>query len=149
MAIKIEEVIEALQKLKIPGATIAAVESELEQIQEEKKEEKATKKKGKNQFVTILLDPENKLVNLGDFTAIVTQIPSEDDAGTVLSRIYKAAYDYNATKKGRKFPVKGVAEAVGAVKRKQFKEANVAIKSGKETVRVLISDDVIPTETKE
>ena len=74
MSLSIDEVIDTLRKLKVPSDILVKAETTLEQIEEDKKADKEVDNgpKAKSQFVTILLDPENKFAGLGDFTSIVT-----------------------------------------------------------------------------
>ena len=132
MSLPIEEVIESLKRLvpTIPPAALIAIENDLEAKEAEKKEEKAADgPKQKNEYVTILLDPENKLDGLGDFMSLVVQIPEGQDAGETLERIYKSAYDQRASAKRKIKVINTLAEAAEWVKRKFFKENNVHIKN--------------------
>lgn len=143
MSLTIAEIISTLQQLNVPPAVLIAAETQFEQIEAEKKDQAADgAPKAKSQLVTILLDPENKLADLGDFVALVAQIPEEDDAGLTLNKLHKSVYDYRATAKKPKV-VNTVVDAADTVKRKYFKENGLQIKT-KEPVRVLISNNQIP-----
>lgn len=142
MALPIDEVVATLRDLKLPSETIIKVETELEAKEAEIKAEKQASAgpKAKNQFVVVALDPQG--VIKGDVTAFVVQMAETDDAGTVLERLHKSAYDYNLAKKRGK-SVTNLGE-IGAVKRKFTKEHGVHLKT-KEPVRVVVSQGPIPT----
>lgn len=148
MSLPIDEVVESLTRLGAKPELIVAVENDLEAKEQEKKEEKDSNgPKAKNQFVVVLLDANGVVPRdrADELTALVTQIPEADDTGTTLDRIYQATYDFNRSGKRKKWNVEKVGDAAGTVKRKFFKEKGVAIKT-KQVVRVLISDNQIPTE---
>ena len=63
----------------------------------------------KKQFVVLASDPDNRLPK-HDFVAWVLQIPEDESVATTQDRIYRGAYDYNASKKGRLYPAKTVGE---------------------------------------
>jgi hypothetical protein len=73
----------------------------------------------------------------------VVQIPEEESPVGTFERIYKGAYDFNASKKGRMHPVKTVGEALQDVPGKFFKEADLWIKT-REPVLVLTTNNEIP-----
>ncbi len=99
----------------------------------------------KKQFVVIVSDPEGRLPK-NDFVAWVVQIPESESPSTTLDRIFRSAYDFNTTKKGRLLPVKTVGEAIECVPAKFFKEADAWIKT-KTPVLVVKTDNAIPRET--
>jgi hypothetical protein len=98
----------------------------------------------KKQFVFLLSDPEDRLPK-GDFAGWVLQIPENESPATTPERLFRSAYDYNTTKKGRLHPVKTVGEAVENVPAKHFKEAELWVKT-KTPVLVLKTDNEIPRE---
>lgn len=142
----IPELIDTIKRLapNIPAATLIAIENDLEAKEQELAADRAGgAPKAKNQFVTILLDPERKLAGLGDFTSLVVQIPEGQDAGETLTRIHQAAYDQKAATKRKAKPLTNLIEAAFNLKRKFTKGQSVTLKV-KEPVRVLITDGVIP-----
>lgn len=146
MSLPIEEYIETLKRLAptIPPATLIAIENDLEAKEEEKKQDAGSAgPKAKNEFITVLLDPENKLAGLGDFTSLVLQIPEGQDAGDTLPRLYAAVYDQRAAAKRKTKPLANLVEAAANLKRKFAKERSITIKT-KEPVRVLVTDGQIP-----
>jgi hypothetical protein len=145
MSLKIEDVIEVLKSQKVPPATLIAVETELEAIEADKKAEREDSKgpKSKNQLNVILFDA-NGVIPKGDYTAIVVQTKDGDPVGGIMDKIYKSAFDHNASKRGRKHPIKSVADALN-IKRAITKQNNIAFKV-KEPVQVLITDNTIPSD---
>jgi hypothetical protein len=145
--IKIEDVIEVLKSQKVPPATLVAVETELEAIEADKKADKEDSKgpKSKSQYNVILFDA-NGVVPKGDYTALVLQTPEGDSPSTLLDKVYKAAYEFNTTKKGRKHPIKTVADAT-AIKRAITKTHKLHFKT-KEPVQVILTNNEIPYEQK-
>ena len=73
----------------------------------------------------------------------VLQIPESDNPGTTIERVKRAAYEYNISKKGRKYPVNSIGEACEAIGAKFQKEQSVAIKT-KLPVTVLRTANVLP-----
>lgn len=98
----------------------------------------------KKQFAVVISDPANTLPE-HDYVAWVVQIPETESAETTLDRVFRGAYDYNTTKKGRLYPVKTIGEALENVPAKFFKEADVWVKT-KTPVLVLKTDNEIPKE---
>jgi hypothetical protein len=98
----------------------------------------------KKQYVIVVSDPEGK-IEVSDYTGWVVQIPESESISTVLENINNAAYDYNASKKGRKSPVFSVGEALEDIPTKFFKNRKVFIKT-KEAVFVKVTDNTIPKE---
>jgi len=98
----------------------------------------------KKQFVILVSDPENRFPKT-DFAGWVLQLPETESPATVQDRIFRSAYDYNATRKGRLYPAKTVGEALENVPAKHFKEAELWVKT-KTPVLVLKTDNEIPKE---
>lgn len=98
----------------------------------------------KKQFVVVLSDPDGRMPK-HDFVGWVLQIPETESVATTLERVFRSSYDFNTTKKGRLLPVKTVGEAIENVPAKQFKEADVWIKT-KTPVLVVRTDNEIPKE---
>lgn len=96
----------------------------------------------KKQFVILVSDPSGKLPPV-DFVGWVLQIPESESVATTQDRIFRGAYDYNATKKGQLMPVKTVGEAIENMPAKFFKEADLFVKT-RTPVLVLRTDNEIP-----
>ena len=98
----------------------------------------------KKQFVMMVSDPEGELEGK-NYTGWVLQIPEEDSPYVSEERLIKGAYEYNATKKGRRMPVKSVGEACEVVPARIYKEQNIWVKT-KEPVLIVRSNNVLPDE---
>ena len=96
----------------------------------------------KKQFIILVSDPEETMPR-GDLTGWVLQIPEDQSPASVRERLFKGAYDYNASKKGRLYPAKTVGDAVENVPSKFFREAELWVKT-KTPVLVLRTDNEIP-----
>ena len=96
----------------------------------------------KKQFIILVSDPEGTMPK-GDLTGWVLQIPEDQSPASVPERLFKGAYDYNASKKGRLYPAKTVGDAVENVPAKFFREAELWVKT-KTPVLVLRTDNEIP-----
>jgi hypothetical protein len=84
----------------------------------------------KKQFAILISDPEGRLPD-HDFAGWVMQMPENESVVTAQERIFKAAYDFNAT------------ESVPA---KHFKEVELWVKT-KTPVLMLRTDNMIPKDT--
>ena len=98
----------------------------------------------KKQFAILISDPEGDLPEK-DFTGWVLQLPEDESPATVSDRIFRATYEYNASKKGRLYPAKTVGEALENVPAKHFKETDVWVKT-KTPVIMLKTDNEIPKD---
>jgi len=142
--IDISKVAEILKKNGIEPAVLRRVIEEINlAAQPDPGEELAPPVK--KQFVILVSDPDNRWPR-HDFAGWVLQLPESESPATTEERILKTAYDYNATKKGRLYPVKTVGEAMENVPAKFFREAEVWVKT-KTPVIVLKTDNVIPKES--
>lgn len=143
--VPIPTVADALTKCQADPALVRAVIEELNlRTQADDEEEKAPAIK--KQFVILVSDPEGKLPQ-ADLVGWVLQIPENESVATAQDRINRAAYDFNASKKGRLLPVKTVGEAIENVPARYFKDAELWVKT-KTPVYVLRTDNVIPREKK-
>ena len=96
----------------------------------------------KKQFVMMVSDPEGELEGK-NYTGWILQIPEEDSPFVAEERIIRSAYEYNASKRGRRMPVKSIGEACEAVPLRFQKEQNVWIKT-KEPVLIVRSSNELP-----
>ncbi|MEM1223222.1 MAG: hypothetical protein AAGH40_10685 [Verrucomicrobiota bacterium] len=120
------------------------IQMEIQALEEERANRPPPVKK---QFVVMLSDPDGKLSE-GDITGWVAQIPEEDSPATTPDRVIRAAYEFNATPKGRRIPVQTVGEACEVVTAKLLKEQNVWIKTKTPVLAVTVNNQ-IPTEKTE
>ena len=142
--IDISKVAEILKKNGIEPAVLRRVIEEINlAVQPDSGEELPPPVK--KQFVVLISDPDNRWPK-HDFAGWVLQLPESESPATAEERILRSAYDYNATKKGRLYPVKTVGEALENVPAKIFKEAEVWVKT-KTPVIVLKTDNEIPKES--
>jgi hypothetical protein len=98
----------------------------------------------KKQFVFLLSDPKEELKGK-DFVGWVLQIPEDESAMTAEERIVKSAYEFNITPKGRRMPVKTIAEVCEHVSGRITKEQGLWIKT-KEPVYVLRTGGKVPLD---
>jgi hypothetical protein len=90
----------------------------------------------------ILVSDKDGVINK-DLVGWVFQMPENEDTRDVVELIKKAAYNYNASKKGRKYPVSTIGQSIEGVGNKFFKPYNVSLKT-KEPVLVITTDNVLP-----
>jgi hypothetical protein len=141
-----DQVAMILNQNELPQPTVERImkdiQRQIEEEQQQKEAEKAQKKK--RQFVILLSDPENELPGK-DIVGWVIQIPEEESPLSAPERIQRAAYDFNASPRGRKLPVLSMGEAIESVGAKFFKEQEVAVKT-KVPVLALRTDNKLPTD---
>lgn len=141
MKVDIDELAKILEKNQVKKEVVVKVINELSIAAEENKAEKSTEPKAKNEFLVLVYD-DGTLAGK-ELTASVVQIPSGEDAGLTLGKISEAAKEFNTnTRKGRKNPVKTIADALATVSRKFLKKQRVNAKT-KEVVRVIITNNQI------
>jgi len=141
--IDISKVAEILKKNRIDPAVLRRVIEEMNlAAQPEPGEE--TPPPVKKQYVLLVSDPENRWPK-HDFAGWVLQVPESESPSTTRERILKGAYEYNATKKGRLYPVRTIGEAIENVPARHFREAEVWVRT-KTPVIVLKTDNEIPKE---
>lgn len=144
--VDLSEVANVIRKNEVEPSVLRRILEELNaeaQKKEADKEEKGPAQK--KQFVLLVSDPENKLEGL-ELVGWALQIPEEDSPLTLMERVQRAAYEFNASKKGRKCPIKSIGETLESVPAKFFKETAVSVKT-KTAVQVIITDNVLPKDT--
>ena len=142
--IEVNQVAEILKRNDLDPALLRQVVEEMNQAVEPEVDEEAPPAV-KKQFSILISDPEGRLPNL-EFTGWVLQIPEDASVTSAPERIHKAAYEFNATKKGRMLPAKTMADAIENIPAKHFKEQQVWVKA---PVFVMTTDNNIPRETRE
>ncbi len=142
--VSVELIHEVLTNNNLEPDTIQLLLKQIEeQAAAEAEAEKANKEPTvKKQFVLIVSDPNGTIPD-EDYVGWVAQIPEDDPVGDTMDRLIRATYEYNISKKGRKYPCKTVGEACEAVGARFLKEQNLAIKN-KVPVTVLRTDNKIP-----
>ena len=142
--IDVSKVADILKKNQIDPAVLRRVIEEMNLAVQPDPGDEEKPPAVKKQFVIVVSDPEGKLPKV-DFTGWVLQIPENASPASTPERVLKAAYNFNASKKGRLMPVKTVGEAFEAVPSKLYKEAELWVKT-KEPVLVLRTNNEIPKD---
>src|SRR5262245_41126319 len=110
--IDVNKVAEILKKNQIDPSVLRRVIEEMNLAVQPEPGEDDKPPAVKKQFVFLLSDPENRMPPKADFAGWVLQIPENESPVTATDRIFRGAYDYNTTKKGRLYPAKTVGEAI-------------------------------------
>jgi len=142
--IDVSKVAEILKKNHLDPAVLRRVIEEMNLAVQPDPGEEEKPPAVKKQSVLLVSDPAGRLPK-SDFVGWVLQIPENESPATTQERIFRGAYDYNTTKKGRLYPAKTVGEALENVPAKFFKEADLWVKT-KTPVLVLKTDNEIPKE---
>ena len=141
--IEINQVAEILKRNKVESALLRSVVEEMNLLAQAAQEADEDKPKAvKKQNVILISDPEGRFPK-EDFAGWVLQIPDNESPVTTLERIFRGAYDFNASKKGRLYPAKTVGEAIENVPAKIFKEAGIWVRT-KTPILVCHTDNLIP-----
>lgn len=140
--IEVNKVAEILKKNQVDPAVLRRVVEEMNLAAQPEGGEEDKPPPVKKQFAVLVSDPDGRMPK-HDFVAWVLQLPENESVVTATERIFRGAYDFNASKKGRLLPVKTVGEAIENVPAKFFKEADVWVKT-KTPVLVLKTDNEIP-----
>lgn len=131
-----------LQRREFDTRQVASIINELEEEVRIQKETEEKPPPVKKQFVVLVSDPAGELEGK-DFTGWVLQIPEEDSPNVSEERLTRSAYDFNVTPKGRRYPVKTIAESCEVVSAKFHKEHKVWVKT-KEPVLICRTGNDIP-----
>jgi hypothetical protein len=142
--IDVNKVAEILKKNEISPAILRRIVEEMNLAVQPDPGEEEKPPPLKKQFVILVSDPDERLPQ-HDFVGWVLQVPENESVATTQDRLFRAAYDFNTTKKGRLLPVKTVGEAIENVPAKFLKETDVWVKT-KTPVLVLRTDNEIPKE---
>ena len=142
--IEVNKVAEIIKKNQVDPATLRRIVEAINlAVQPDSAED--TPPAIKKQFVILVSDPESRLPAKAQFAGWVLQIPETESIVTTPDRIFRGAYEYNATRKGRLFPATSVGEALENIPAKHFKEPQVWVKT-KTPVLVLKTDNEIPKQ---
>ena len=98
----------------------------------------------KNSSLFCYRTPRGKLPKQ-DLTGWVVQIPEDASPYSTTDRIFKGAYDFNASKRGRLLPVKSIGEALESGSAKYFRESELWVKT-KLPVAVVVTDNILPKD---
>ncbi len=144
MKVSIELVHEQLEASQLGRDVIQKIMKDIES-QGELEAQAAAIERGpriKKQLVMIISDPRGTLPD-GDYVGWVVQVPEDERPEVALERIIRASYEYNVSKKGRKYPVNTIGEACEAFGARFLKDNGVAVKT-KTPVTILRTDNKIP-----
>ena len=142
--IEVSQVAEILQKHKIEPALLREIVEEMNFAVQPGADEELKPPPPKKQFVVLLSDPQGRLPRQ-DLVGWVVQIPENASPHSTTDRIFRGAYDFNASKRGRMLPVKSVGEALESASAKYFREAELWVKT-KTPVSVMVTDNVLPRD---
>jgi hypothetical protein len=144
MAKKLElnQVAEILKNNELPTETYRHIMEELNQLTQTEEENKPAEPPAKKQFVILLSDPENILPK-EEIPSWVLQCPEEKQPASVIEGIKNAIIKFNASKKGRLYPVKSIGEALENIPAKYFKDEDLQVKT-KTSLYAVKTDNQIP-----
>ena len=117
----------------------AKVLKDIQKAAEEEKNDRAAEKgpKLKNAFTVLLNDPENVLQGRS-FSGWIVQMTEETPQALALDKARAAGHAFNASKKGKKRPVKNLGEVFDGVGRKYWKTETDTKTIPKTKVQILI-----------
>ncbi len=142
--IEVSQVAEILKKHKLDPSLLREIVEELNFVTQPDADDELKPPAPKKQFVILLSDPAGRLPPK-DLTGWVVQIPEDASPYSTTDRVFKGAYDFNASKRGRLLPVKSVGEALESGSAKYFKESELWVKT-KLPVAVVVTDNVLPKD---
>ncbi|MBQ6535000.1 MAG: hypothetical protein IJI37_07490, partial [Opitutales bacterium] len=147
--VDIELVQAILQRSKIDALKISQIMEDLKFEAKQKNSDPDKEPPVKKQFAIIVNDPYGKIGETGfEYQGWVVQIPEDDAPMKALERLHNGVYDFNTTPKGRRMPIKTVAESCEFGSAKIYKENKLWIKT-KEPVLVLRTTGKIPSSDGE
>jgi hypothetical protein len=138
------KVAEILKRNEVEPSLLRTIVEEMNLLTQPEVEEEKTPAL-KKQWAILISDPDGRLPAGNDFVGWVLQVPENESVLTTEERIFKGAYEFNTTKKGRLMPAKTIGEALEHIPAKHFKEAGVFVKT-KIPVLMLTTDNEIPME---
>jgi len=142
--IDVNKVAEILKKNQLESTVLRRVIEEMNLAVQPDPDAEEAPPAVKKQFVVLVSDPSGKLP-AADFVAWVLQIPESESPATAEERVRRAAYDFNATKRGQMLPVRTMGDALENVPAKHFKEVETWVKT-KCPVLMLRTNNEIPKE---
>ncbi|MBN2069126.1 MAG: hypothetical protein JW739_05765 [Opitutales bacterium] len=136
-----------LQRNELDVRTVSQIVEDIETEAKAMEDENPKLPPVKKQFVFMISDPKGELPDK-DFTGWVLQIQEQDSPYVVEERLQGSAYDFNVTPKGRKMPVRSIAEVCEVVPARILTEHSIWVKT-KEPVYVLKTDNKISSAAHE
>jgi hypothetical protein len=140
--IDVNKVAEILKKNHIDPAVLRRVMEEMNLAVQPDPGDEEKAPAVKKQFVVLVSDPDGRMPKQ-DLVAWVLQLPETESPVTTQDRVFRAAYEHNASRKGRLHPARTVGEALESVPAKHFKDADLWVRT-KTPVIVLRTDNEIP-----
>jgi hypothetical protein len=142
--IEVSKVAEILQKHKVAPAVLRQILEEINLATQPDPGDDTKPPPLKKQWVILVSDPNGEMPDT-DLTGWVLQVPEDASVATVGERTLKAAYGFNASRKGRLLPVKTIGEAYESVPSRYFKETELWVKT-KTPVQILRTDNELPLD---
>jgi len=142
--IDVNKVAEILKKNQLDPALLRRVIEEMNLAVQPDPGEEEKPPPVKKQFVILISDPEGKLPK-DDFVGWVLQIPESESPATTQERVHRAAYEFNATKKGQMLPAKTMGDTLENVPAKHFRAVDTWVKT-KTPVLMLRTANDIPSD---
>lgn len=142
--IDVSKVAEILKKHQVAPALMRQILEEINLATQPDPGEDIKPPPLKKQFVILVSDPNGEMPDT-DLTGWVLQLADDASVSTVGERALKAAYGFNASRKGRLLPVKTMGEAFESVPARYFKETELWVKT-KTPVQVLRTDNELPLD---
>lgn len=144
--IDINQVADLLKKHKLKPALLRELVQEMLDITQPAADEDVAPPAPKKQFVVILSDATGRIrerIDAHNLVGWVLQIPENASPFSTMDRVFKAAYDFNASKRGRLLPVATVGETLESASAKYFREAEAWVRT-KLPVAIVVTDNVLP-----
>jgi hypothetical protein len=142
--IEVNQVADILKRHKVEPSLLREIVEEMNEVTQPAGDEDIKPPAAKKQFVILLSDAAGKLAKQ-ELTGWVVQIPESASPYSTAERIFKGAYDFNVSKRGRLLPVKSIGEALESIGGKFFREAELWVKT-KLPVAVVVTDNVLPKD---
>jgi len=142
--IEVSQVAEIMKKHRVAPELLREIVEAMNEVTQPAADEDIMPPAPKKQFVVLLSDPRGKLPK-NDLVGWVLQIPENASPFSLCDRIHKAAYDFNASKRGRMLPVTSIGEALESAGARYFKDADLWVKT-KLPVAVVVTNNVLPRE---
>lgn len=145
--VDIEQIEFTARLVGIDPTKVEKLIKDLKRSVEEEKENKPKRKKTKNQLVAVANTTgkdEGFIRQLTETPIFIVQVPTEDDHNLIPEKISKAAKEYHQSKKGKKFPVKNLWEALGHIQEKYFKSYKLGRKTKEPIIVVANAGEILP-----
>lgn len=137
---KKEDVLKIIAEEVNPDAARKIVQK-LEEESKTKEPEEEKPKKEKSQWGIIIADSEGKLRGK-ELIGWIVKFPESHSPFKVEEKIRSTIHNFNATKKGRKMPVKTIGQACEVIPSKMFKEQELGVQT-KVPVQAIALDNQI------